>query len=155
MDEEEYDEAMKELSNEKKKNVVNKIINSGLEDTEKASLYKRYYNSDTVDTIVKSSINVDDYLTYTATEFKADYKSNGKVITGSRKKKVIEYVNSLDMNIPQKAILIKSTNTFKFNDYNNDIVEYVDTLDITLDEKESILKDLDMTIDEDGYIYWD
>lgn len=154
MDEDEYKETMEELSNEQKRSVVNEIINSGLEDTEKASLYKRYYNSDTVDTIVKSSINVDDYLTYTATEFKADYKSDGKVISGSRKKKVIEYINSLDMNIPQKAILIKSTNTFKFNDYNNEIVDYVDTLDITFDEKKSILKDLDMTIDEDGYVYW-
>ena len=133
MDEEEYKEAMEELSNEKKRSVVNKIINSGLEDTEKASLYKRFYNSDKVDIIVKSAINVDDYLTYTTEDIKADYKSNGKAITGSRKKKVIEYVDSLDMDIPQKAILIKATNTFKFNDYNNDIVEYVDSINISFD----------------------
>jgi hypothetical protein len=59
------------------------------------------------------------------------------------------------MSIAQKAILIKSTNTFKFNDYNNEIVDYVIGLDLTYEEKVSILKDLDMTVDKDGYVYWE
>ena len=62
-------------------------------------------------------------LVYSLQEFEADYNSKGKAISGSRKNKVINYVNSLDLSIPQKAILIKSTNTFKFNDYNNQIIE--------------------------------
>ena len=76
-----------------------------------------------IDTIVSSGINVDDYLIYTTMEFKADYNSKGNAISGSRKNKVINYVNGLNLSIPQKAILIKSTNTFKFNDYNYDISE--------------------------------
>ena len=149
------DDELDVLYSEKKTNIINNIINSGLEDTEKASLYKKYYNTDTVDTIVKSAISIDDYLTYETKEFKADKNAKGNSIPGSRKDKVIDYVNTLDMTIAQKAILIKSTNTFKFNDYNNDIVNYVIDLDLTYEEKKAILEDLDMTIDEEGYVWWD
>jgi len=149
------DDELDVLYSEKKTNIINSIINSGLEDTEKASLYKKYYNTDTVDTIVKSAISIDDYLTYETKEFKADKNAKGNSIPGSRKDKVIDYVNTLDMTIAQKAILIKSTNTFKFNDYNNDIVNYVIDLDLTYEEKKAILEDLDMTIDEEGYVWWD
>ena len=150
----EDDDELDALYSEKKANIVDSIINSGLEDTEKASLYKKYYNSDTVDTIVKSAISVDDYLTYETKEFKADKNEKGNSIPGSRKDKVINYVNTLDMSIAQKAILIKSTNTFKFNDYNSQIVEYVGSLDIDYEDMVKILKDLDMTVQGDT-VYWD
>lgn len=143
------------LSSEKKTSIVEKIVNSGLDDTEKASLYKKYYNTDTVDTIMKSAISIDDYLTYETKEFKADKNEKGNSIPGSRKDKVIDYVNTLDMDIPQKAILIKSTNTFKFNDYNEVIIDYVDSLGIEYEEKVKILKDLDFEVDSEGNIYWD
>lgn len=154
-DSEEYKEAIKYLSSEKKEDIVNKVINSGLADNQKAYLYKKYYNTDTIDTIVNASISVDDYLIYTTKEFKADLNSKGNAISGSRKKKVINYINGLEMTIPQKAILIKSTNTFKFNDYNNDIASYVNDLDLEYKDKVKILKKLDMTVDSDGSIYWD
>lgn len=148
------DDELDTLYSEKKAGIIDKIINSGLDDTEKASLYKRYYNSDTVDTVMKSAISIDDYLVYETKEFKADKNAKGNSIPGSRKEKVIDYVNTLDMSIGQKAILIKSTNTFKFNDYNTQIVQYLDGLGLPYDEFVSILNDLDMTV-KDGYVYWD
>jgi hypothetical protein len=153
-DSEEYKEAVKYLNSEKKADIVDKIVNSGLKDNEKAYLYKKFYNSDTIDTMVKTGIGVDDYLIYSTKEFKADYNDKGKAISGSRKNKVVNYVNSLDMSIAQKAILIKSTNTFKFNDYNKAIVEYVGGLNIDYKDKVKILKDLDMTV-KDGTVYWE
>ena len=104
--------------------------------------------------MVNTGISVDDYLVYTTKEFKADYNYKGNAISGSRKNKVVSYVNSLEMSIPQKAILIKSTNTFKFNDYNNDIVSYVSDLDLEYKEKVKLLKDLDMTVTDDGTVKW-
>lgn len=148
------DDELDTLYSDKKAGIVDKIINSGLDDTEKASLYKRYYNSDTVDTIMKSAINIDDYLVYETKEFKADKNAKGNSIPGSRKDKVIDYVNTLDMEIGQKAILIKSTNTFKFNDYNTTIVEYVDGLNIAYEDKVEILRDLDFEVLEDGTVKW-
>lgn len=155
MTKDEYDEAVDALLSEKKKAVVEQIINSGLDDSEKATLYKKAYNSDKVDIIVQSGINIDDFLNYSATEFKADKKSNGKTISGSRKNKVIDYVNSLELNIPQKAIIIKSTNTFKFNDYNEDIIDYVNGLDLSYQEKVDILDEVDIKVDSEGNIYWE
>lgn len=149
------DDELDALYSDKKASIIDKIINSGLDDTEKASLYKKYYNSDTVDTVMKSEINLDDYLTYETKEFKADKNEKGNSIPGSRKDKVIAYVNSLDMSIAQKAILIKSTNTFKFNDYNDTIVRYVDGLDIDYEDKVKILKDLDFEVDKEGNIFWE
>lgn len=83
---------------------------------------------------------------------KADYNSNGKQIKDSRRNKVIDYVSSLNLSVPQRAILIRQE-YLTFNDYNNEIVEYVRNLNISYDEKVSILEELDMTI-KDGRVYW-
>ena len=87
-------------------------------------------------------------------DIKADKDSKGNSINGTKKNKVIDYVNSLDLSVPQKAILIKSTNTFKFNDYNNEIVDYVSGLNISYNEKVKLLKELDMKVDNNGNISW-
>lgn len=142
-------------SETKKSEIIDIIQGTGLEDNTKAYLYKKYYNTDTIDTIVKSGISVDAYFDYAKEEFVADKDSSGKTISGSRKKKVISYVNSLDLSIPEKAILIKSTNTFKFNEYNKQIVEYVGGLDISYDEKVSLLEELDMKVYADGTVKWE
>ena len=95
---------------------------------------------------------VDDYA---SKEFVADKDEYGKSISGSRKEKVIKYINGLNLSIPEKAILIKATNTFKFNDYNNQIVNYVSGLDISYDKKKSILEELDMKVLDDGRVVWE
>lgn len=83
----------------------------------------------------------------------ADKDENGDSIRGSRKEKIISYVNGLDLSIPQKAILIRQEYT-SFNDYNNQIVEYVASLNISYEEKVKIIEGLDMTIGSDGRVYW-
>lgn len=150
------DDELDAIYSDKKAGIIDKIINSGLDNTEKASLYKKYYNSDTVDTIMKSAINIDDYLVYETKEFKADKNAKGNSIPGSRKEKVEDYVFSIDgLNTAQKAIIIKATNTFKYNDYNEQIVRYVDGLGLSFEEVRNILEDLDMKVTDDGNVYWD
>ena len=87
-------------------------------------------------------------------DLKADKDSDGNSISGTRKTKVISYVNSLDLSIPQKAMLIRQEYS-TFDDYNYDIVEYVDNLDIDYEEKVIILESLDMKVSEDGTISWE
>ncbi len=96
-----------------------------------------------------------DYMEYTdyIYDLKADKDSEGKSISGSRKTKVISYVNELDLTIPQKAMLIRREYS-TFDDYNYDIVDYVDNLDIDYEDKVSILESLDMKVSEDGTISW-
>ena len=83
----------------------------------------------------------------------ADKDEKGKSVSGSRKKKIVNYINSLDLSIPQKAILIRQEYS-NFNDYNNQIVEYVSELNISYEEKVNIIEQLDMTVGSDGRVYW-
>lgn len=98
----------------------------------------------------------EDYMEYRdyIYDLKADKDSEGKSISGTRKTKVISYVNSLDLSIPQKAMLIRQEYS-TFNDYNYDIVEYVNSLDIEYEDKVSILESLEMKVSEDGTISWE
>lgn len=219
-DSEEYKEALDSLSDDKKIDIIDKIMASGLNNEQKAYLYGKYYSSeDTLEKVTNSGIEFDDFLTYhkdclsfeeseekaeylynadmsdeaktviyetsvltgfdnedknkgykaakaagininawlsyKKQEFVADKNKDGDSISGSRKRKVIQYVNELDLSIPEKAILIKATNTFKFNEYNNQIIKYVDGLDISYEEKVFILEELDMVVDSNGNITWE
>lgn len=87
-------------------------------------------------------------------DLKADKDENGNSISGTKKTKVINYVNGLDLSIPQKAMLIRKTYS-SFDDYNIQIVEYVSDLDIGYDDKKSILEELDMKVLDDGTVTWE
>ncbi len=153
-DSDEYKSALSDLYLGKKNKIIDKIMASNFNNDEKAYIYDKYYGSDSINTVVSAGIDIDYLLDYEKNDFKADYNNKGKVITNSRKNKVVSYINEYDLSIPEKAILIKSTNSFKFNDYNDEIVSYVSDLNISYDEKVNILKSLDMEILDDGTVRW-
>lgn len=99
----------------------------------------------------------DSYRAYTKEldDITADKDENGKTITGSRKEKVLNYVNNLDADYGTKIILFKSVYNAD-DDYNYDIIEYLNSRnDISYEEEMAILKELGFTVDSDGTIYWD
>ena len=71
--------------------------------------------------------------------------------TQQRKYAVINYVNNLNLSIPQKAMLIKM-NYSSFRDYDNQIIEYINSQDLTIQEKTDILKEIGFTV-ENGRVY--
>ena len=83
-----------------------------------------------------------------------DKDENGKSISGSKKQKVFDYIESLPLDYGQKCILFKSQ--YKSDDsMNMDIIEYLDSReDIDYDEMVTILKELDFTV-EGNNVYWD
>lgn len=105
----------------------------------------------------------DDFLTYyqyksELYDLEADKDENGKSISGSKKEKVIEYINNMDLDYGQKIILFRSMYDSKEdrNNYNYDIVEYLNSRDdISYDEMVTILKELGFTVDSKGNVYWD
>jgi hypothetical protein len=106
----------------------------------------------------QTAIAITDYKTYQTyrdkiNDLSADKDEDGKSISGSRKSKVISYVNSLDLTIPQKAMLIRQSYS-SFDDYNNEIVDYVSGLEISYEEKINLLKSLDMEVDAEGNVRW-
>lgn len=88
-------------------------------------------------------------------DIKADKDSNGKAISGSRKEKVIKYINNLDLDYGQKIMLFKSE--YESDDtYNNDIVEYLNSRnDISFEDMKTILEALGAKVDSKGNIKWD
>jgi hypothetical protein len=87
-------------------------------------------------------------------DIKADKDSDGKSISGSRKEKVIDYINNLDADYGQKIILFK--NEYNADDtYNYEIIDYLNGReDISYEEMETILKELGFTVSSDGTITW-
>lgn len=175
----------KDLSTEEKHTkICDNLIEADLEDNQLAYLYSKYYSSeDTLNDIVTLKIPMKQYIKFDSQNFEGKYNVNtGKTISGSRKNEVINYVNSLNLTIPQKAILIKSKyssydnynnqiinyvnglnksandkkvllKSIGFDNYNEDIVNYINSQNITKSEKEKKLKKLGFTI-RDGRVYW-
>ena len=86
---------------------------------------------------------------------KSDKDTNGKSISGSRKEKVIDYINNLDADYETKLILFKSEYPSD-NTYNAEIVEYLNNReDVSYDEMVAILKELGFTVTDDGFVQWD
>lgn len=106
--------------------------------------------------VAKSVGGYSAYKTYSSElyDIKADKDENGKSISGSRKEKVIEYINDLDADYGEKIILFKSE--YNADDtYNYEIIDYLNSRqDISYEEMETILKELGFTVDKNGNISW-
>ena len=96
------------------------------------------------------------YKQYTGAmyDIKADKDASGKSISGSRKEKVIEYINNLDADYEQKIILFK-TEYPSDDTYNEDIINYINNRDdLTFEERVTIYTELGFTVKGDN-VYWD
>ena len=171
-------------SEQKKQQIANKMIKSSFNDKQLSYVYSKYYSSEEVlNNLIEMRIPIKEFIKFDSQEFEGDYNTRtGKTISGSRKKKVIQYVNSLNLSIPQKAILIKMEyssydnynnqivnyinglnktindkkvllKSIGFDNFNKDVVEYINSQNISIAEKEEKLKDLGFTI-RNGRVYW-
>ncbi len=87
-------------------------------------------------------------------DIKADKDEDGKSISGSRKEKVIAWINEQDMDYGAKLVLFKSE--YPADDtYNADIVEYLNGReDITYEQMVTILKELGFKVNGNR-VTWD
>lgn len=85
------------------------------------------------------NINGNDYMTYTSglSELKSDIDSEGNTIEGSKKRKVISYINSLPINQYQKVFLYK-TSGYSIKSYKSQMFNYINSMELTVDEKKSL-----------------
>lgn len=138
-----------------KRDIIDVIKNTYLNDEQKSYLYDRYYgNTETLGIINAIGIDFDSFLDYEAQQFTADKDENGKTISGSKKQKVFDYINSMDIDFEQKLILAKLQYN-SYDEYNYDIIDYLNNNDdISYEDEVSILKKLGFTVDDEGNIYW-
>ncbi|MBP3920833.1 MAG: hypothetical protein J6D28_04635 [Bacilli bacterium] len=154
-DEDSYKDAATTLSGDKKAEIINTIKNSGLNDEQKAYLYDKYYAStDKLNIVVQTGISMDSYLDLEAQNFQSDKNFEGETISGSKKKKVFDYINSTDLVFEQKVILAKMYYP-SYDEYNYDIIDYLNNNDyLDFDSEVKILKTLGFKVSEDGTITW-
>ena len=154
--EDEYESEIAGLSSEKKVNIINTIKNSGLNDEQKAYLYDKYYTSpEKLNVVVSTGIGMDNYLDLEAQNFTADKNAEGKTISGSKKKKIFEYINSTNLGFEQRVILAKMYYP-SYDEYNYDVINYLNN-DNSIDYNGmvDILKTLGFKVDNNGTVSWD
>jgi hypothetical protein len=139
----------------KKATVVDGLLNMSATDQQKAYLYGKYYSSeDALNLVLDTGISIDEFIKFNSQEFVSDKNSEGNSISGSRKKKVYDYINSMNIGYEEKLILAK----MEYNSedrYNYEIIEYLNNDDsISYNTMESILIQLGFKVDEDGKIRW-
>ena len=82
---------------------------------------------------------------------RTDKDENGKPISGSRKEKVLDYINSLEDTEYGERIILYKAQYKSDNRYNADILEYLNSRnDLTYEERIAILKELGFKISSDG-----
>lgn len=118
--------------------------------------YDYAYDSPEKYAVAKAVGGYSAYKTYSSElyDIHADKDSNGKSISGSRKEKVLDYINNLDIDYYEKLILFKSE--YNADDtYNYEIIDYLNNRDdISYEEEVIILKELGFNVDSNGNISW-
>ena len=118
--------------------------------------YEYAYDNPEKYTVSKIVGGYDAYKTYSKELYniKADKDANGKSISGSRKEKVLNYINNLDADYETKIILWKSE--YPSDDtYNMEIINYINNrTDLTYEERVAIFTELGFTV-SNGTVYWD
>lgn len=105
---------------------------------------------------ISKLIGFDDYLMYDdyIYNIRADKDQYGNSIRGSRKAKVMAYINSLDIDYGAKLIMHKQAYSSD-DELNVAIIEYVNSRqDLTYEDRVAILTEVGMQIGSDGRIYW-
>ena len=148
-----YASNSEKLSSTKRKNIINSIINENINKEAKAFIYNKYYGSETTtQSIVNSGINFNEYLKFVRTDYKSDKDSEGNTIKDSRKKKVFNAINKLNLNKVEKAMLVRLEYT-SFDDYNYQIFKHIDDLNLSKKQKEAMFETFGFEV-KGGRVYW-
>ena len=104
-----------------------------------------------------TDMSIQDYWAYREglSAIEADKDEDGKTISGSKKEKVVKYIEDLDISDDAKHILLKYE--YPSDDtYNYEIIDYLNSrTDISYTEIKAILEELGFTVDTKGNITWD
>ena len=158
---EEYEKSIEKLSendteekykfmNIKREKICNEIKKLKLPDEQKAYIYsKAMSKTNLLDVAILSKIDMNEFLTFSSKYYASDKDANGNTIRNSKKKKVINAINKLNLSIPQKAILIKQQYN-NYEQYDNEIINYIEKLKLTEEEKKELYEELGFKVETDG-----
>ena len=129
---------------------------SSFDDDTKDAYEWAYQNPEkyTLSRAVTDDVAVYRQYTKALNDISADKDESGKSISGSRKTKVINYLNNLGADYYTKIMLFKME--YNADDtYNREIIEYLNgRSDISYEEEVTILQELGFTVTADGTVRW-
>ena len=137
------------------KQKIGVLANSDYSDKTKEIIYKNTEgnNDKKIILVDKLKLPINEYLNYKSQKFENDKDSDGETISGSKKQKVYNYLNSIsnkELSQNYKKIICKIEN---INDYDNDIVNFINnSKNLNYSERTEILKNIGFKIDKDGKI---
>lgn len=120
------------------------------------SQYIDYFSLPATDFFIQKKISRNDYqnaidfgmnkerfIDYTTTisEIKPDYNNKGETISGSKKQKILNYINSLPLNGYQRVLLL-SMNGYSVKSYKTVMFNYINSLPISASRKQQIWQEL-------------
>lgn len=147
---------------DKAKEKMNVLANANYSDKTKSSIYSNTIGKedDSYNKILKkTNINISEYLKYKQQDFESDKKDdgtlNGKAISNSKKTKVYNYVNNMNINYDSKLLLIGMQYKLTSSEMGK-VVKIIDNLpDTTKDEKLKIYDRMQgFKVYKNGTIKW-
>lgn len=147
---------------DKAKDKMNVLANANYSDKTKSSIYSNTIGKedDSYNKILKkTNINISEYLKYKQQDFESDKKDdgtlNGKAISNSKKTKVYNYVNNMNINYDSKLLLIGMQYKLTSSEMGK-VVKIIDNLpDTTKDEKLKIYDRMQgFKVYKNGTIKW-
>lgn len=143
----------KQLKNTTKSKI---LLESNYSDKDKLELYKNYVSSTDKKVSVaveKLGMPIDVYLNYKSNKFENDKDEDGETISGTKKDKVYNYVNSLsDVDLIYKYMMVKMED---INDSYGDraILNFVnDNKQLDFEERKEVLETLGFEVDKYGNV---
>lgn len=146
---------IKENGQLKSKDKINILLNSNYSEKEKKAIYNNYINNEDKKIILVDKLDfpLEQYLKYKQQGFKSEKDDEGESISGSKKKKVYNYLNEIDdtdLSLDYKKVICKIEG---ISSYDKDIVNFVNSQNnLTKTERIEILKNIGFKVDKEGRI---
>ena len=141
------------------KDKISIIVNSDYSDEEKQELYKNYILTDEdskklYESIIKTGIDTDKYLSYKMQKFESDKDKNGDTIGGSKKKKILNYIKSMDIE-PEQELMLQALNGYVMTQKEkNTLVKYIKNSGMKNKEMLELFSNMKEFKVKDGVVSW-
>ena len=138
------------------------LIESNYSKKDKTALYEKYIKSkedSNYDVMKVAGIDIDEILKYKQQDFKSDKKDDGtlqgKTANKSKQKKVVNYLNSMNITKNQRLLLYAMNEYTTTSSQKNQLAKYVYGLDLKQKEKlELYSKFQGFTVYKNGIVKW-
>jgi hypothetical protein len=128
-----YKIATKGMKTEQSKNQA--LLNLKCSSKTKQAIYENTTGKDDETySAIKDAISIDNYLSYKSQKFEADKDTDGKSISGSKKQKIVDYVNNTDMSYEERLLIVGINNKLSTGE-RAVLYDYIDVLPLTAKQK--------------------